>query len=95
MDLDILVCAGTGVPEDGAVHRNMTVGAALTPGSDDPQCAGRHTVDGPVRVAVVVADRDGESSIVSSDNVEVEAGPAGDVESAVLAGVVSLVLVTA
>ena len=95
MHLDILVSAGTGVPEDGAVHRHMTVGTPLAPGSDNPQCAGRHTVDGLVRIAVVVTDRDGESAIVSSDNVEVEAGPAGDVEPAVLAGVVSLVLVIA
>ena len=93
--LDILVSAGARVPEDGAVHRNMTVGAALTPGSDDPQCARRHTVDGPVRVTVVVADCDGESAIVGSDNVEVKAGPAGDVQPAVLTGVVCLVLVTA
>ena len=92
MHLDILVSAGAGVTEDGAVHGNMTVGASLAPGPDDPQCAGRHTVDGPVRVAVVVADGDGESAVVCSDNVEVEAGPTGDVEPAVLAGVVSLVL---
>ena len=95
VDLYVLVSARAGVTEDGAVHGNMTVGAPLAPGSDDPQCAGRHTVDGPVRVAVVVADRDGESAIVGSDNVEVKAGPAGDVQPAVLTGVVCLVLVTA
>ena len=92
MDLDILVSPGTGVSKDGAVHRDMTVGAPLAPGSDHPEGAGRHTVDRPVSVAVVVADRDGKSAIVRSDDVEVEAGPAGDVEAAVLAGVVSLVL---
>ena len=92
MHLDILVSAGTGVTKDGAVHGNMTVGSSLTPGPDDPQSAGRHAVDGPVRVAVVVADRDGESAIVCSDNVEVEAGSTGDVQPAVLAGVVRLVL---
>ena len=95
MDLYILVSARAGVSEDGAVHGNMTVGPALTPGSDDPQSPGGHTVDGPVGIAVVVADCDGKSPIVCSDNVEVEAGATGDVEPAVLAGVVSLVLVTA
>ena len=93
MDLYILVSARAGVSEDGAVHGNMTVGATLAPCSDHPQSPGRHAVDGPVGVAVVVADRDGKSSIVCSDNVEVKAGPTGDVEPTLLTGVVSLVLV--
>ena len=95
MDLDILVGAGTGVSEDGAVHGDVTVGAPLAPGSDHPQRAGRHTVDRPVGVAVVVADGDGESAVVGSDDVQVEPRPAGDVQPAVLAGVVSLVLTLA
>ena len=45
MDLDILESPGTGVTEDSAVHRDMTVGSTLTPGSDHPQCPGTHTVD--------------------------------------------------
>ena len=94
MDLDILESPGTGVTEDSAVHRDMTVSSTLTPGSDHPQCPRRHAVDGPVCVAVVVADGDGESAIVSSDDVEVEAWPTGDVQPAVLAGVVSLVVLT-
>ena len=94
MDLYILVSARAGVSEDGAVHGHMTVSPSLTPGSDDPQSPGGHTVDRPVGVAVIVADCDGKSSIVGSDNVEVEAGATGDVEPAVLAGVVGLVLLT-
>ena len=94
VDLYILVSTRAGVSEDSAVHGNMTVGATLAPGSDHPQSPGRHAVDGPVGVAVVVADRDGKSSIVCSDDVEVETRTTGDVESAVLTGVVRLVLVT-
>ena len=94
MDLYILVSARAGVSEDGAVHWDMTVSPSLAAGSDNSQSPGGHTVDGPVGIAVIVADCDGKSSIVCSDNVQVEAGPTGDVEPAVLAGVVGLVLVT-
>ena len=93
VDLDILECPWTGISEDGAVHRDVAVCSALAPRPDDPQRPRGHAVDGPVRVAVIIADGDGEPPIVGPDDVEMEAGLAGDVEPAVLAGVVSLVLV--
>ena len=92
VDLYILVCTRAGVPEDGAVHRHVAVNSALTPGLDHPECPGRHAVDGPVCVPVIVADCDGESAIVCPDDVEVESTLARDIEPAVLAGVVGLVL---
>ena len=45
VDLNVLEGAGAGVTEDGGVHGHLTLGAALTPGSDHPQCPGTHTVD--------------------------------------------------
>jgi hypothetical protein len=79
VDLDVLVSTGAGVAEDGRVHGHMAGGAALTAGTDDAQSARAHAVHAPVGVAVQVADGDGEASIVGADDVEMEAGPAGDV----------------
>ena len=93
MHLDILVSAGAGVTEDGAVHRNMTVSPSLTPCSDHPQGPGGHAVDRPVGVPVLVTDGDGEPPVVGSDDVEVEPGPTGDVQSALLAGIVGFIQV--
>ena len=45
VDLNVLEGAGAGVTEDGGVHGYLALGAALTPGSDHPQCPGTHTVD--------------------------------------------------
>ena len=42
----------------------------LLPRFDDPQRPGRHAVDAPVRVAVVVADGDGEAAVVGPDDVQ-------------------------
>ena len=92
VDLYVLEGARAGVSEDGAVHRHVAVNSTLTPGLDHPECPGRHAVDGPVCVPVIVADCDGESAIVCPDDVEVESTLARDIEPAVLTGVVGLVL---
>ena len=91
VDLDVFVCAGTRVSEDGGVHGHLAGLRALAPRADDAQRARRHAVDAPVGVAVRVADRDGEASVVCADDVEVEAGRAADVQPRVLARVLSLV----
>ena len=92
VDLDVLERPRAGVAEDGAIHGHVAVNSSLTPGLDHPECPGRHAVDGPVCVPVIVADCDGESAIVCPDDVEVESPLARDIEPAVLAGVVGLVL---
>ena len=66
----------------------------IIPCIDDTEGPWLHAVDWPIGDSGGVANADGESSIVGSDNVEVEAGATGDVEPAVLAGVVGLVLLT-
>ena len=63
--------------------------------SDHPQSSWRHAVDAPVGVAVQVADGDAEPAVVGTDDVEMEAGGAGDVQLRLLAGVGSLIVLTA
>ena len=63
--------------------------------SDHSQGSWRHAVHAPVSVAVQVADGDAEPAVVGTDDVEMEAGGAGDVQLRLLAGVGSLIVLTA
>ena len=83
MHLHILERARTGVAKDCAVHRHLTAVRALAARPDNAQRARRHAVDAPLRVAVHIADGDGEAAVVGAD----------DVEAAVLTGVGRLVRV--
>ena len=64
----------------------------MTAGADDPEGAGRHAVDTPVGVAMLVADGNGEPAIVGPDDVKMSVGGTGDVQPGVLAGIVGLIL---
>ena len=46
--------------------------------SDHSQRSWRHAVHAPVSVAVQVADGDAEPAVVGTDDVEMEAGGAGE-----------------
>ena len=92
MHLDILVRAGTGVAEDGAVDGHVAGRPPPAPRLDDPQGPRGHAVDGPLGVAVGVADGDREAAVVGPDDVEPQPGGAGDVQPGVFAGVGRAVL---
>ena len=92
VNLHIFICAWTWVTEDGAVHWNLARASSLTTCADDAQRAWRHTVDTPPCVAMIIADGDGEATIVSSDDVEVSVCWTRDVQSRVLTRVVGLIL---
>lgn len=54
---------------------------------ENSETLGRHAVDGPLRVAVVVADGDGEAAVVGPDEVDLLARPARDGQCLALARV--------
>ena len=87
MHLHVLQRARTGVPKNGAVHGHLTAVRALTSRANHVERARRHAVDAPLRVAVRVADGDGETAVVGADDVETAVIGAGDVEARILAGV--------
>ena len=69
----------------------MAGAASLASCSDHSQGSWRHAVDAPVSVAVQVADGDAEPAVVGADDIQVEAGVAGDVELGLLARIRRLV----
>ena len=58
---------------------------SFLPGVDDPERLGPHAVDAPVRVADVVADRDGEAAEVGAHQVDDRARVALNVQGRALA----------
>jgi hypothetical protein len=64
-------------------------GGANSPVLKDMPGAGRHTVDGPVGAALVVADGDAEPAVVGAHNLDELPGPAANLQLLALAGVTS------
>lgn len=58
-----------------------------SPIPDDVDSSGRHAVDAPLGIPVVVADGDAEPAVVGSDDVDEEPGFACDLQSGSFAGV--------
>lgn len=67
--------------------RDITVLLVITSVLEDPQAPGRHTVDAPVRDAVLVADADREPPVVGSHHLDDGALGTLEVKSVSLAGV--------
>lgn len=87
MDFDVFVSPRAGVPEGVTVYVHGTAVLPATPLSQHAASPGAVAVDRPFRIAVLVADGDGEAAVVGADHVNHIPGVAVDVESRPLAGI--------
>lgn len=87
MGLEVLEGAGARVAEHAGVGGHAAALLLATFVVQHPEALRRHAVDGPLGVAVVVADGDGEASVVGPDEVDLLARPAGDGQRLALARV--------
>jgi len=70
VSLEVLEGAGTRVCEQARACLDAAVLVLGAFAVQDAQGLGRHAVDTPLRVAVIIADGDGEATIVSSDQMD-------------------------
>jgi len=81
------LCTRTWVAKKSAADCNRAPGLLATLLVDDSQGARFHAVDAPRGVALLVADRDGESAVVGPDQVDLLALLALDFKAGTLAPV--------
>lgn len=87
MRLEVLVRVGTGIAELQRRCNNAAVLLVVALAVEHPEGFGRHTIDAPVGVPVLVAYRYREPSVIRSDKMDQLSLPALDPQCFPLAGV--------
>ena len=84
---NVKICTRARVAKKSAADSDCAPGLLATLLAYNSQCSRLHTIHAPRRVALLVADGDGEASVVSSDQVDLLPGFALDLQARTLAPV--------